>query len=488
MTNEPAMRAPDEKGTANDETAQSSAPLLPRGPISPAQLFSQMPKWRAEFKALFSIGVPMALTQFVQFFITTIDIMMIGRLGATPVAAASLALVFYYFVFLLTLGPAMAVSPMISQALGAKPDDKADPRRSVRMGIWVSAFCAVGGSLVFLFVEDIARLFGQPAELGAMARPYALALAPGLPFMISVIVMRNFFACIDRTTVPLYITIGATLINVLLNYMFIYGNFGAPRLELVGAGIASSLSHLLGFAALMTYANWEKTARQFDLFTNFFNVDMPRAFEILRLGWPIGLTMAFEAMLFNACVLLMGRIGVDEVAAYQVALNAAGLAFMIPLGLSMGGGVRVGLMAGARDKIGVQRASLVSMAMCVIGIAIFAIPFAIIPNTIASWYISANSADNAVVLTLIAAFLPIAAAFALFDATQVAAAQALRGLKDVRMPMILTGISYWVIGFPLAVWLGLGTSYGAIGIWWGLLVSLLAAALTLGARLWQITR
>ena len=193
-------------------------------------------------------------------------------------------------------------------------------------------------------------------------------------------------------------------------------------------------------------------------------------------------------MLFNAAVFLMGRIGVNEMAAYQVALNVAAIAFMTPLGLSMAGGVRVGLMEGAKDKPGVRRAAAMSILCSVGAIMIVAIPVMIWPMAIAGLYLEADDPNNAAVLALVASFLPIAAAFALFDAIQVAAGQALRGLKDVRIPMILTGISYWVIGFPMSAWLGLSTPLGAVGVWWGLLASLFAAAVLLGWRLWRITK
>ncbi len=441
--------------------------------------------WRREFAALMTIGAPMALTQLVQFSINTIDVVMIGRLGGEQLAAASLGLVMFYVFFVAGMGPAMATSPMVSQALGADKGDVREARRSVRMGLWAVGISAPILSLVYFFAEEIALALGQPAVTAKLAEPYVLALAPGLPFALGVIVLRNFLAAIERARAPLVVILVTTLLNALLNYALIYGNLGAPRLELVGAGIASSISHAAGFFALVAYINWEKAARRFELFVRFLTPDWPRLKEVARLGWPISVTIGFEAMLFNAAVFLMGRIGVEEMAAYQVALNVTALAFMMPLGLSMAGGVRVGLMAGAQNRPGVRRASVVAIASCAGVILLFAIAMLLFPAQIAGLYLEA---DEAVVRALVASFLPIAAAFALFDATQVAASQALRGLKDVRAPMVITGFSYWVVGFPAAAWLGLGTPVGAVGIWWGLLASLFCAAVLLSARLWQITR
>lgn len=446
---------------------------------------ARMGPWRREFLALMTIGLPMGLTQLVQFSINTIDVLMIGRLGAEQLAAASLGLIMFFAMFVAGFGPAMATSPMVAQALGADKDDVRDVRRSVRMGLWVVGIFAPLISIVYFFAEEFALALGQPPVTAKLAEPYVLALAPGLPFALGVIVLRNFLAAIERARAPLVFIIITTGLNALLNYILIYGNWGAPRLELVGAGIASSISHAAGFFALVAYINWEKTAKRFELFVRFLLPDWPRFMEVVRLGWPIAVTFGFEAMLFNSAVFLMGRIGVHEMAAYHVALNVAALAFMMPMGLSMAGGVRVGLMAGAKDRPGVRRASVVAILSCVGVIMLFAIPMMFFPGEIAGLYLDA---DETAVLALVASFLPIAAAFALFDATQVAAAQALRGLKDVRMPMFLTGISYWAIGFTTAAWLGLATPMGAVGVWWGLLAGLAAASILLSTRLWLITR
>lgn len=443
------------------------------------------PAWRREFIALMSIGLPMGFTQLVQFSISTIDVLMIGRLGAEHLAGASLGLFMFYMLFTIGLGPAMAVSPMVSQALGADRENYREARRSVRMGLWLVGVGSVLLSLIYFFTEEIAVALNQPAVAAKLAEPYVLALAPGLPFALGVIILRNFLAAIERTRAPLIFIILTTVINTILNYMLIYGEWGAPRLELVGAGIASSLSHAIGFFALVVYINWETTAKRFELFVRFFTPDWPLFAEVAKIGWPSSVTIGFEAMLFNASILLMGAIGVTAMAAHQAALNVAALAFMLPLGMSMAGGVRVGLMEGAKDQAGVRRASIVSILSCVGLILAFAIPMAVIPAQISHIYFEA---DESAARNFTAAFLPIAAAFALFDATQVAAAQALRGLKDVRIPMVLTGVSYWVIGFPVAAWLGLATPLGAAGVWWGLLASLVSAAVLLSARLWLITR
>ena len=373
--------------------------------------------WKREFFALMAIGLPMGLTQLVQFSINTVDLLMIGRLGPEPLGGAALGLVMYYVLFLTGLGPAMAVSPLVSQALGANPKGVEIPRRAVRMGLWAIAIAIPPLSLIFFFTEEISLVLGQPLGPAQLAEPYVLALAPGLPFMLGVVVLRNFLAAIERASAPLVIIVLTTVLNAFLNYLLIYGNWGMPRLELVGAGLASSISHLVGFIALVAYIKIEKISSGFKLFKELLTPDWARLREIAHLGWPIGLTIGFEAMLFNAATFLMGRIGIDELAAYQVAINVAAFAFMMPLGLSMAGSVRVGLKAGAGDKAGVRRAAVIAVISSIGAIMIVAIPVMVAQHGVAGLYLQSSDPNNAAVIALIVAFLPIAAAFALFDAT-----------------------------------------------------------------------
>ncbi len=444
--------------------------------------------WSSEFSGLLLIGIPIVLTQLVQFSVNTIDIIMIGRLGPEALAASTLGFVLYLSVWLFACGPAMAVSPMVSHAVGAGGDPRDDVRVSVRMGLWAVAMLFPAALALFLITDKVALALGQPEVLAASARNYVLALAFGLPFSLGILVLRNFLAALEKMRVPLLIVIVTTILNALLNYMLIYGNFGMPRLELIGAGVASSLSHLIGFLALAAYVALDREAKSYRIFSGLLKPDWPRLREVFGLGAPIGADVAFEAMLFNAAVFLMGRIGVLEVAAYQVAFNVAQIAYMIAVGLAMAGAVRVGLAAGAGDIDRIRRASALTIGVCTISVLAVAGPALFAPVFVASLYLESDKAANAALFDLVVVFLPIAGAFALFDAVQMGANQCLRGLKDVRIPMVLTGVSYWVIGFPLAAWFGLFTSMGAMGVWLGLFCGVAADAALQSSRLWRLTR
>ncbi|MBL4870604.1 MAG: MATE family efflux transporter [Robiginitomaculum sp.] len=442
--------------------------------------------WGGELKALLILGVPMAATQLAQFSIFTIDILMIGRLGPADLAAAALGTVVYFLLWMLGFGPVMAVSPLISQALGADKDNYADVRHSVRMALWAIVMMAPFMLGLVLLAEPLALLAGQDPVQSAKAGGYVLALAAGWPFALGTMVLRNFLAAIGKTKIPLILVLLTVVINAGLNALLIFGLYGFPQLGLVGAGIASSMSYIIGFVFFIIYINMDKVSAPFKIFQNVFRPHWHRLREVAKLGWPISITTVFEGMLFNACILLMGRIGIMEVAAYQIALNLAALAFMLPWGISMAGAIRVGLAVGAQDQKAVQRAGLLTMFVSVIGIMCFAIPITLAPDFISSLYLDAQDPDNVQVIALVASFIPIAAAFMFFDAVQVAGNQILRGMKDVRWPMVGGGISYWVIGFPMAAYLAFQTPLGAKGVWYGLLLSLLTASVLLSYRFWKL--
>lgn len=458
-------------------------------PQSPAHEFAPTTRpWRDEFRALMRLGVPMAITQLVQFSIMTIDVLMVARLGEDHLAAASLGLVVLIFIFMIGFGPAMAISPIASQALGKNPNDVEGVRRSVHMGLAAILAITPIGLGVALAAEPIAHALGQPPVAASLAAPYILVLIFGLPFNLAALLLRNFLATLDRTIAPLMIIAVTTALNALLNWLLIFGALGFPQLDLVGAGIASSCAQAAMFFGLLAYCAFDKRARRFRLHRPPFVFSRARFAEVLRLAWPISLTTMFEGMLFNAAILVVGRIGVTEMAAFQIALNVAALAFMVPFGFSMGGATRVGLAAGAGDLPGVRRAAVVTMAASGLIMVVFALIVGFAPGAIAGLYVSAREADDIQLLGVVAGFLRIAAFFMVFDGLQVAANQCLRGLKDVRVPMVVTGISYWVVAFPLAAGLGLLTPLGANGVWWGLLVGLGAAAAMLSTRLTLLIR
>lgn len=458
-------------------SSDTSIPTLPR-------------TMRGEIAALLALGGPMALTQMVQFSIYTIDTVMIGRVGTESLAAAAIGGVVYFMLWMVGAGPVFSVTPMVSQALGTTIGDTArdartDVRRSVRMTLWLIFGLIVPMLAILLATEPILLALGQDADVAKLASEYVIVLAPGLPFALGVMALRNFLAALNKTMVPLLLATITVGINAGLNALLIFGLLGFPELGLVGAGIASSISYIICFFLFAAYISLDREARVFEIFRNIFGFDRERFFEVMKLSWPISLTTIFEGALFNAAVLIMGLIGVRETAAYNVSLNVVAMSFMLPWGFSMAGAVRIGLAEGAADKIARRQAAQATLLISIGAMGILALFVAFMPDLIARAYMDVNNPENSATIALITLFLPLAAAFMIFDAAQVACNQLLRGLKDVTAPMVITGISYWVIGFPLCYGLALHTPLGALGVWYGLMAGLFAAFIGLGIRLWR---
>jgi len=412
--------------------------------------------WRQEARALLVLGLPMAATQFVSYFIYTIDILMISRISAEDVAAAGLALVVNFLLWMVGSGPVMAVTPLVAQALGKENPDYTDIRHSVRMALWLIVALLPILAIVIYFMVPIATLLGQDIDIAINAQRYMAVLAIGWPFMLMIMALRNFLATLNKTTVPFLLIIFTTALNALFNYILIFGKFGAPRLELIGAGIASTLATIITFAVFIAYINWDKSARQFDLFKNWYKPDWVRFKQVVKLGWPISIANIFEGMLFNAGLLLMGVIA-----------------------------VRIGHAAGANDLVRAKRAAWVCVMLAAVMMSAMAIFIALFPDVIATLYVGSDD-ENKNVKLFVMGFLPLAAGFMFFDAIQVAANQLLRGLKDVRIPMVITGISFWGVGFSVSYYLALKTEVGANGVWHGLTAGLITASVLLGGRLYYL--
>jgi MATE family multidrug resistance protein len=267
--------------------------------------------------------------------------------------------------------------------------------------------------------------------------------------------------------------------NAAADYALIFGHFGAPKLGIWGAGIASASSYIFSFFAMLVVVNTTPLLKSYRIFRGFFEPHWEYLKEVFHLGMPMGLTMLFEGTLFNASLLLQGAFGTASVAAHQMSLNPPSITFMVPLGIATAATVRVGHAAGAGDREGVRRAGYAAMLLATAFMSLTALVLALFSRTIASLYIDPRVAQNAEAIALAMVFLRVAAAFQIFDGLQVVAALSLRGLKDARMPMYLAGASYWLVGFPSCVVFGFVLGLKGLGIWLGLAFGLLVAAVAM---------
>ena len=432
--------------------------------------------WLDEARALLKLAAPLVAMQLAQMGSITADVIMVGALGAEALAATSIGAVMFYFAWLGGYGPVAAVSPIVSQILGAHPNDRARARAAVRMGLWAVGFISLPLMTLLIWAKPILLALGQEPKIVEMAAPWVHIVAFGLPFTLGFGVLRNFASAVGRQRAVLLISLLTLLFNILMNYVLIYGHFGAPAMGIQGAALASALAYAFSFFAMLGVILLAPGFRKYRLLHRFNRADWLKFREIFRLGGPMGMSMIFEAMLFNSATLMMGTFGAASVAANQIALNVGSLTFMVPLGIGLAATVRVGLAAGARDTQGARLAGHTAM-ICGAGFVLLcAFAIALVPQFLVSLYIPLTAPENAEVVNLAVSFLYIVAIFQLFDALQVTGQMSLRGLKDAKAPMWIAGLSYWLVGFALAWSLAFWFGLQGIGVWIGLAAGLAAAA------------
>jgi MATE family multidrug resistance protein len=444
--------------------------------------------WLAEAAALARLAAPLIATQLAQMAIFTTDVVLLGRYGKTALAAAAIGNTVYYFAWLVGGGPASAVAPMIAHSQGARANERAGVRAALRMGLWAVGIVAPPMMAVMWFARPILLFLRQDPLLAGGAGQFVGMLSFGLPFSLGYMVLRNFVTALGRPNAALWVMVATIGFNALAGYALIFGHFGAPRLGIIGSGLATAASAVFSFVAMLAIIQATPALRAYRIFRRFWRPAKLRLAEVFHLGMPIGMTMILENMFFNAMTLVIGTFGLVQVAAHQIALSIASITFMVPLGVAMAATVRVGLAAGRGDEVAARRAGLTAMAMGVVFIAGGGVAMALFGRELAGLLVGGRSRDNADAIALAAVFLKVAAAFQVFDALQVVGALSLRGLKDARAPMVIAAGSYWLVGAPVAFVLGFGLQMQGLGIWIGMAVGLAVAAAAMVARFQHLTR
>jgi MATE family multidrug resistance protein len=439
--------------------------------------------WPAHYRASIALGVPFVGAQLAQFAIHATDVLMVGRLGTTELGAMVLAAQMFFTVFIFGSGFANAVVPMEAQAEGR--GDRVAVRRAVRMGMWAVLGYGVITAPLLWHAETVLLAMRQQPEVAALAGSYLRVALWGMFPALLFMVLRGFLSSLERAGIILYVTIIVLLANAALCYVFVYGNFGAPALGIVGAAISALIVNTLSFVLLFAYIQAQPQTRSYEIFVRFWRSDWPVLKEVVVLGLPIAITILAEVSLFTVASLLMGMIGTVELAAHGIALQFASVAFMVPLGLAQVATVRIGLAHGRRDGEGIKRAAI---AVLVIGCGfalVGSLVFALFSHELAAMYLDTRRPDAAAVLAYAGPLIVIAGAFQLVDGVQALAAGMLRGLKDTTVPMILALVSYWAIGFVAAYLLAFHAGYGGVGVWYGFVLGLGAASISLTWRFFR---
>lgn len=442
--------------------------------------------WRTEFVAMCKLAVPLALAQIANIALNTTDVVMMGWLGPKHLAAGTLAANLIFPCMLFSIGILTATGAIMAQELGGR--QYKGVRRTVRQGFWVILMIFLPVGTFLWFGQDVLLLLGQEAITSAMAEGYLRTALWSVPPALGFIVIRNFIAAHERPRPAVVIAVVGILVNAALDYVLIFGKFGFPRLELVGAGIATTLVHVVMFAAMIGLTLTDRRYKRYFLYVRFWRSDWPRFREILSIGVPIGFTILAEAGLFAASGLLIGLLGSDALAGHAVALQCTAIAFMVPLGISQAATVRVGRAIGAGHPELVAAAGWSAIIVALIFVLLPAGLFIFLPDQLVGLFLGTRTPLNDAAFGFAVSFLWVAAFFQLADGAQVVALGALRGMKDTRVPLVMAVICYWPVGFGVAVGLGFWAGLGGVGVWLGLAVALTVVGVALSWRFHLNTR
>ena len=438
-------------------------------------------QWRDELRSTLALAWPLMLANLTQQLIQATDVLLLGRLGSTQLAAATLALNLTWTFSIFLLGLITATSPMMATALGQRFNAVRDVRRTFRAGLWLLAIVMPPYCLLMWNAGGLMRALGISAQLAAAGqtfmRAYMWIVAPWLLFQL----LRNFVAALERPRIVLWLSIGGILLNAVISWALIFGRLGLPALGLVGSGLGSTITWLSMCGALTLVVCTDRKFRRFHLFGRWWRFDRQRTAAMIRLGWPIGATMGLEIGVFALAAYFMGWIGATAVAAHAVALQLAALTFMVPLGLGQAATVRVGRALGRQDDAGITRAGWTAWVLGLIFMATMALVMWSAPRQLVTLFLKDVPA-NALVIGLAVSFLRVAAAFQLVDGAQVIGAGMLRGLHDTRWPLLFAFFGYWIVGLDIGAWLAFGADWKGVGIWVGLASGLAAVAALMLAR------
>lgn len=436
-------------------------------------------KYTQEFRYNFKLAYPIILAMLGHTIVGIIDNIMVGKIGATELAAASLANSFVFIALSVGVGFSTAITPLVA---AADTENDIEKGRSVFVnGVFLCTTLGVLLFLILFFLKPFIDLMNQPKEVMVMAKPFLDIAALSL---IPLVIYQGFKQFADGKSITkysMYATILCNIVHVIINYLLIYGVWIFPELGMMGAAYGTLISRIIMLFYLVYLMRGNALFDPFIKKVKLSEVKTSMSKYIASIGIPSSMQSLFEVALFTGAVWISGMIGTTSQAANQIALSMASMTFMFASGLSVAGMIRVGNQKGLKDYVKMETVAKSIILMTFFLYTGFAIFFMLFHNYIPLLFLNNNdpeqAAMNAEVIQLAGKLLLIAAIFQISDGIQVTALGALRGLQDVNIPMIITFFSYWVIGFPLCIYLALYTDLKAEGIWYGLLAGLTTAAI-----------
>ncbi|RCT54804.1 MATE family efflux transporter [Winogradskyella sp. KYW1333] len=443
-----------------------------------------------EFRYNLRLASPVILGMLGHTFVSFIDNVMVGQLGAAELAAVSLGNSFIFIAMSLGIGFSTAITPLVAEADSEKNFGKG--KSVFKHGFFL---CTVLGIILFLLLllaKPLMTVMDQPEEVVDLAIPYLDLVAFSLVPLIVFQAFKQFSDGLSLTKYPMYATLLANVLNVAINYVLIFGKFGFPQLGIVGAAVGTLVSRFV----MLFFLWWllAKRDKSSNYVTNikFFKLSSQPLKKLINLGLPSAMQMFFEVAIFTVAIWLSGILGKNVQAANQIALNLASMTFMVAMGLSVASMIRVGNQKGLKDFVNLRRIAESIFFVGTIFAMVFALFFVVFHQYLPHLYVNLDDvtelSDINEVIEIASTLLLAAAVFQISDSLQVIVLGALRGLQDVKIPTLITFVAYWLIGFPISYFLGKEDAYGSLGIWIGLLAGLTSAAILLYIRFHYITK
>ena len=441
-------------------------------------------QYTKEFRYNIKLATPVILGMLGHTMVAFVDNVMVGQLGTAELAAVSLGNSFMFIAMSLGIGFSTAITPLVAEADGEGDDLKG--KSSFKHGLFLSTVLGIFLFLMVFFSKPLMYIMKQPEEVVELAMPYLTWVAISL---VPLMIFQAFKQCsegLSITRYPMYATVLANVVNVVLNYMFIFGKFGMPQLGVVGAAVGTLASRVVMLFYLWYLMSRHYKAQTYVTHIKLFQLTRSMIRKLIDIGVPSALQMFFEVAIFTAAIWLSGILGKNPQAANQIALNLSSMTFMVAMGFSVAAMIRVGNQKGLQRFRELRRIAYSIFLLTSIFAVVFALLFYFLSGELPKLYLDFDDvtdiADTLDVLQIATKLMLIAAVFQISDAFQVVALGALRGMQDVKIPTFITFIAYWVIGFPISYYLGMYTEYASAGIWIGLLAGLTASGIMLFIR------
>ncbi|WP_299577676.1 MATE family efflux transporter [uncultured Sunxiuqinia sp.] len=422
------------------------------------------------------LAFPVILSQVGQVTVSLVDNMMVGHVGTVELAAAAFSINIFHIGMLLGIGITLGLTPLVGHVYSQKKEQEVG--EYLKNGLVVHGVTTLVITLVMAILSLFLDRMGQPAEVVAQARPYYLLLVVSLFPMLIFYTFKQFLEGVGNTKIAMYITLTSNLVNIVLNYLLIYGKFGFPEWGLNGAGIATLISRILMPLMLIPFILKNKQYKQEFRIAYHARIKLKMLKQVFAVGFPIGLQIIVEVSTFSFGAIMMGWISKEALAAHQVAIGLASFSYMISLGLGAGTTILVSHNRGANNRLRLRQSIYASFHLVILFMASMGVVFVLLRYQLPFLF-----TEDAAVLIIAANLLIVAALFQVFDGIQVILLASLRGLSDVKHPMFMAFISYMGFGLPISYLFGIVLEFGAMGVWIGFLSGLAFASLLFSLRL-----